>query len=468
MLNFAFLLLAALVQDRTPAPDAAAQKQAEKLIRDVFKEEYARKAPVDRIALAKKMIAQAQQTDDDAAARFVLLREARILAQEASDWTTALKAIEETKKQFEVETVSATLAVHSAMAKAAKTPEEMTFAGRTMLALADDALEAQQWDVASRSAAEASALFRQAKNLALVTKAESKVKLVAERQAWSARVVKAAATLEKSPDDPEANYVLGREEGLFKGEWDRAVGLLAKGSDPALKAAASKDADFPDEAPAQVAAGDAWWDLAEKESSDVAKVNLRARAAHWYRKAKETATGLLKEKVAQRLDEVRLDQFRGTWVDVTDPSLFGLQGKPGDAIVLDGTKDGRRATLHKPPRGEFDAISVRVRFDKVPGPLSAIWYDIDKMSVSLFTSIEQGALVTVQPGGAQTVAKRGFILAKEEYAIVVVISRGEAISYIDGEELGRLPARGAAIPNFALQVEKGIGTFDRIRMRRRE
>jgi len=43
-------------EDKAPVPDAAKQKDAEKLIKEVFKAEYAQTKPEDKAALANKLI----------------------------------------------------------------------------------------------------------------------------------------------------------------------------------------------------------------------------------------------------------------------------------------------------------------------------------------------------------------------------------------------------------------------------
>ena len=47
---------------RSPIPEAAAQKESEKLVRDVFKADYARRTPADQQALADKLIREAVAT----------------------------------------------------------------------------------------------------------------------------------------------------------------------------------------------------------------------------------------------------------------------------------------------------------------------------------------------------------------------------------------------------------------------
>src|SRR5262249_28948818 len=54
---------------------------------------------------------------------------------------------------------------------------------------------------------------------------------------------------------------------------------------------------------AQVAIGDAWWDLADKEK-DPTRLSLQRRAAHWYEQAIPDLTGLNKVRIEKRIDEV--------------------------------------------------------------------------------------------------------------------------------------------------------------------
>src|SRR5579883_614338 len=83
--------LAVRAADLAPVPDAAAQKKADALVKDVFGAEIARaKSPTDKAAVAEKLLKQGIDTRDDPAARFVLLRDARELAAQAGAVPTAL------------------------------------------------------------------------------------------------------------------------------------------------------------------------------------------------------------------------------------------------------------------------------------------------------------------------------------------------------------------------------------------
>lgn len=83
-----------------PVPELEKQAQAEKLIKDIFKSEYAKTAAADRAALAKKLLAQAGETRNDSSAKFVLLRESRNVAASSGDIKTALRAVDELAKAY--------------------------------------------------------------------------------------------------------------------------------------------------------------------------------------------------------------------------------------------------------------------------------------------------------------------------------------------------------------------------------
>src|SRR5438445_11727192 len=88
--------------DRKAPPDDAALAKAEKTIKDLFKEDFAKRKPADLQEVAGKLIKQAAETTDDPAGVFVLLRLAQETAAKAGDAGQALQAIDAQAKQFAV------------------------------------------------------------------------------------------------------------------------------------------------------------------------------------------------------------------------------------------------------------------------------------------------------------------------------------------------------------------------------
>jgi len=91
MKSLALFLIAALVlpQEKAPAPKDAELKEAEKLVRDLFKEEFSKKAPADRRLLARKLLGQGREPGNPAATQYTLLSLAIEQAVQAVDLETA-------------------------------------------------------------------------------------------------------------------------------------------------------------------------------------------------------------------------------------------------------------------------------------------------------------------------------------------------------------------------------------------
>ena len=76
--------------DRVAMPAQEELEKATKLVHELFKSDYAKTAPKARAALAEKLFRQAEETSDDPAAQYVLLRETAELASAGSDVELAL------------------------------------------------------------------------------------------------------------------------------------------------------------------------------------------------------------------------------------------------------------------------------------------------------------------------------------------------------------------------------------------
>jgi hypothetical protein len=289
------------LQDKAPVPDAARLKSAEAQVRDVFKPELAK---ADRKALAQDFLRVAGDTNDDPAARYVLLREAASYAAQAGDYNAGVQAIDEVSRRFQVDGVALKLSFLTDAAKSAATPESSRFVAENALYLMQYAEWKENYAVADAAIAAAQAAGKKARDIALYTRIEGKAKELAASKAAADALRKLRDTLAKTPDDPAANLAIGRHECLSKGNWAAGLPCLAKGSDAALKDLAAKDLANPADAEGQAAIADAWWDLGDKEGGE-AKVRARKRAADWYAKGLAGLSGLSKSKAEKRIGESR-------------------------------------------------------------------------------------------------------------------------------------------------------------------
>jgi WD40 repeat protein len=285
---------------RKPAvPDDDALAAADKEVKEVHKAEYAKKRTADMKALAALLLKKGIDTKGRPAARYVLLREARDLAARAGDVLAALRAAEEMANTFDVDVRAMKAeALEAAGHKGASAAVQRDVAV-IALALADDADEADQYEAAERFAKAAQASAATLTGLPLAAAAPARLReATAVRKAYDA-VADSVAALAARPDDADANLALGRFHALARGDWDRGLVFLARGSDAKLKALAETDLAVPADADAAANLGDAYAAEAAAESGS-AKGQLACRACYWYGWAAARLSGIDRTKVEKK------------------------------------------------------------------------------------------------------------------------------------------------------------------------
>jgi hypothetical protein len=106
-----------------------------------------------------------------------------------------------------------------------------------------------------------------------------------------------------NPEDGEANSVVGKYFCFEGNKWDVGLPLLAHGADAEYKGAAEMELLKPSGVQQQVELADKWYDLGKKARSP-AKEGMLARAFSWYKQAQPTVTGISKDRIKQRLEEI--------------------------------------------------------------------------------------------------------------------------------------------------------------------
>jgi hypothetical protein len=113
--------------------------------------------------------------------------------------------------------------------------------------------------------------------------------------------------LAADPADAGASLGLGRFLCLWKNDWERGLQRLALGSDRAFKAVAEKELaaarEGADEAAARLELGELWLDKAGALGTPEKEAAL-ARALGWFGAAAVAATGLERERLIKRLEEL--------------------------------------------------------------------------------------------------------------------------------------------------------------------
>ena len=298
LICFTQAVLAADAPPRPMPPSAADQATADKLIKDVYKAEFAKTAPSDKTALATKLLDEGKQTTSDPAAKFVLLRYARDLAADAGDVPTAMAAVDATGETFNVDAVDMKV---TALNRAGKPPTASI--GSDIIAAAltvvDEIIALDQFNQLGKL----SAISELPAVRASPAQATSLRTRITEARTVATQFDKAKAALEKlkaSPADPESNLAAGRYLCFLKGDWTNGLPLLAKGSDAPLKAQAAADLAIPADLDGFKKLADVWWNIAESQDP-ASRHQIQLHAAEWYEKAADGLSGLAKTIAEKRI-----------------------------------------------------------------------------------------------------------------------------------------------------------------------
>ena len=264
------------------------------------------KTSAEKVALAKRLLAQALDQKADTAGQYVLMIMAEDLAATAGDAETAFQVIDQMAGVFDVDRFAMKTDMLKDWAKEARTPEARKWAVEQMLAVGDEAVDAGSLEAAKElgTLATSKSSGLRDKNLTL--------KLKAYRQRFTEagkdleELQEARAALAKDPKDPKASFVLGQYLCFTRGDWEEGLPLLARGSDASLKGLAHRELTSPPKQPEeQVKLGDAWWEIASTRGRSQTSA-IKIHAGRWYREAKAALpASVVKYNVEKRLAEVR-------------------------------------------------------------------------------------------------------------------------------------------------------------------
>jgi hypothetical protein len=115
--------------------------------------------------------------------------------------------------------------------------------------------------------------------------------------------VVALVKLLDNPEDAEANSTAGKYFCFEAGNWEIGLPLLLHGADPVLKKLADMEQLNPEGTAQQIELADGWYEVGKKARGP-AKEGPYSRAQMWYQKAVEKITGISKDRIVKRMDEI--------------------------------------------------------------------------------------------------------------------------------------------------------------------
>lgn len=351
--------------------------QAERLVREIFAEDYRGTSPATKAILARKLLSKATTVDDDPAGLYVMLREARDLAVASRDAATTTDAITLLHASFQVP-LGQQLDDWFKVAALPQAAEAHRTIAERVGSLIHTAFAADDYELAVRAAQQARNSARQSADMALAAQAEATLTRVRQLEKQHQAYRSALGQLEMDPNDKTANFTAGSFLAGINSDWGTGLSMLAKGSDVQLSELAKRDLVTPTTADEQIALADGWWELAEKQKKYQAMAEaLRRRAATWYRAALPKTSGLVKEKLASRLEQVQAaggDEATASpeanklkvvellpLIDVSRDALSGVWKRTADGL-LNVEGNGKIRIPYKPGQ-EYDFAIEFTRLD---------------------------------------------------------------------------------------------------------
>ena len=351
-------------------------KQAEKLIKDLFKEEYAKTDAAGHLAIAAKLMQQVDENKNDPASDYALLHEGRDHAVLGGDAALATVAQKRLRDGYKIDFVAllADLKKLEVNVKSADTANVLA----TLYALgADDAVTVDNYDQAVRFNSRAEDLLPLIKNPDSKAHLKSEIARVQALRQASGAAMAAIKTLATKPDDANANLTAGKF-ALQRGEYERAFAMLAKSKDSALQSLAKRELEPSTQAADQVALADGWFDRAEKETNTYVKAGMQERAALWYNNALPALNGLAKMKVETRLKGLASSKTPGginkgevashviNLLKLVDPAKDSVEGQwtQREGTLVSDHAQHSRIEMPYHPSEEYD---YRIVFARVQG-----------------------------------------------------------------------------------------------------
>jgi hypothetical protein len=290
---------------KLPIPPAFVQASMTRLVDEAYKIEQA-KTPSDKVKLGKQLasfVVASRKPEE----RFVLLRRAAELARDAGHLPMMCQMVETIGAEFEMDTLMVQVKMFDIYASAAETPIAVTTGLNAAKELVNRALAEDRYDVAIRAIDSTNVLCEKSSTPDARDEFEQKrAEVIRLREQWQ-QVCVAKDHLKIAPDDPKANFLVGRWHLLQKGDAKQGLAHLAKGSDSTFRQLAQQElAAHSTEVESLVKAADAWWELAEIQT-DESKEQLARHAGQLYKVAlPNLSAGLRKALVERRLEELAM------------------------------------------------------------------------------------------------------------------------------------------------------------------
>ncbi len=297
------------VKIRHSVPEQTAIQAADQLFRETFARDLERATGNEaKSQFAEKLLDQAGRLTAVPAEMYVLLQAAADLAVEAGNAPLATRAADLLADNFELlgHQVRAGLLMKLGSGRNTRSTADQARLVESAIDTVKLSIAADDLKIAQDMALLAVRVANSANNGELLQLANEIKKeiLILDRQFPGLGT--ALISAEHPGAEPATCGKAGSWLCLVRGDWSTGLPLIAQGDDLTLKSTAALELANPADPMQQVDIADLWWEQAEN-SRGIVRWQLRRRAAHWYKIAQPDTQGLIKQKLAIRIEEAEAD-----------------------------------------------------------------------------------------------------------------------------------------------------------------
>ncbi|MCH7728402.1 MAG: hypothetical protein IH991_18280 [Planctomycetes bacterium] len=220
---------------KLPVPSDDEQRPAVERLGKVYKLSDAQSQD-EQLALAKEMFDLGRRTGNDPVEMFVVLKQAMGLASDGGDARLMLEVVEAIDERFQIDVLEVKRAVLLQFAKGATSEAAIQSLFENSADFIAQAVNADRVDLAHAVSTATHAACLRPRGTKLRKQAYEQRKAIDKLHANWKKIQDALVTLQTNADDAEANLLAGRWYCFTKNNWQKGLPLLAKSSDPKLKA----------------------------------------------------------------------------------------------------------------------------------------------------------------------------------------------------------------------------------------
>jgi len=336
---------------KLPAPDAQALGIAEQQIREVFGRDLAAAhTPDKKRELAELLFQQGREVFKQPEIRFVAVQLAGRLAAEAGELELALSTADWLGERYQLsvperkaELLEEVFRASGAQAEAAEKAEQVF---RSALALAGTAAAEDDYEAADRLVRVAVMAARRIRDPARLREVSVFERELDRGRSRFRAFQNALELLAEDPDNAEANLTVGRWYCFQKGQWEKGLPYLSRGSDAALAKVAQQELAGAATPAELVGLADQWSKLAHSASGRDRQTML-GRAIRCYEQALPLLQGLEQVRVEKELRGLRLAQEA-----ITKTS----EAVPGGVVVDGNVALASRGTVIQGPGKKYAVL----------------------------------------------------------------------------------------------------------------